>query len=156
MHRNTPQKFSHVLFICTGNYYRSRFAEALFNHRASAQRLPWRAFSRGLAIHLVDGDLSPHTELALYERAIDRSMTGQTRTSLTEKDLKRADRIIALKEVEHRPLMQRLFPEWADKVEYWGVHDLDGAMPDEALPQIETRVGHLIDELRGKASPHAR
>jgi hypothetical protein len=24
-----------VLFLCTGNYYRSRFAEELFNHRAA-------------------------------------------------------------------------------------------------------------------------
>ena len=25
-----------VLFLCTGNYYRSRFAEELFNHEADA------------------------------------------------------------------------------------------------------------------------
>ena len=42
-----------VLFVCTGNYYRSRFAEAVFNHLAAARGLPWRAVSRGLAVHLV-------------------------------------------------------------------------------------------------------
>src|SRR5271169_3864635 len=38
-----------VLFLCTGNYYRSRFAEILFNSVAGKMGLPWRASSRGLA-----------------------------------------------------------------------------------------------------------
>jgi protein-tyrosine phosphatase len=36
-----------VLFLCTGNYYRSRYAEELFNHLARAEGIGWRAFSRG-------------------------------------------------------------------------------------------------------------
>src|SRR5438132_811728 len=32
-----------VLFLCTGNYYRSRFAEVLFNSVAGKMGLPWRA-----------------------------------------------------------------------------------------------------------------
>jgi protein-tyrosine phosphatase len=39
-----------VLFLCTGNYYRSRFAEVLFNSVADRMGLPWRASSRGLAL----------------------------------------------------------------------------------------------------------
>src|SRR5258708_13890413 len=39
-----------VLFLCTGNYYRSRFAESLFNSVAGKMGLPWRASSRGLAL----------------------------------------------------------------------------------------------------------
>ncbi|MBN2191381.1 MAG: hypothetical protein JW751_01075 [Polyangiaceae bacterium] len=38
-----------VLFLCTGNYYRSRFAEAVFSHGASQRAVGWRALSRGLA-----------------------------------------------------------------------------------------------------------
>jgi protein-tyrosine phosphatase len=38
-----------VLFLCTGNYYRSRFAEELFNAHADTRRLGWRAISRPLA-----------------------------------------------------------------------------------------------------------
>ena len=34
-----------VLFLCTGNYYRSRFAEILFNSVASKLGLPWQASS---------------------------------------------------------------------------------------------------------------
>ena len=39
-----------VLFLCTGNYYRSRFAEIVFNSVAERMGLPWRASSRGLAL----------------------------------------------------------------------------------------------------------
>ena len=39
-----------VLFLCTGNYYRSRFAEILFNSVAEKMGLPWKASSRGLAL----------------------------------------------------------------------------------------------------------
>ena len=62
-----------ILFICTGNYYRSRFAEAVFNHYSEAHVLPWRAFSRGLAIHLVPPEflLSPDTHEHLTQRKIE-------------------------------------------------------------------------------------
>jgi protein-tyrosine-phosphatase len=43
MHRN-------ILFLCTGNYFRSRFAEILFNSVAGKMGLPWQASSRGLAL----------------------------------------------------------------------------------------------------------
>ena len=137
-----------VLFICTGNYYRSRFAEAVFNHHARAQNLPWRAFSRGLATHLVDGDISPHTENALKLRRIAREMTALSRTALARKDLEGAAHAIALKEVEHRPLMRRLFPDWENKITYWTVHDLDMALPDHALPAIEKLVKDLLKSLK--------
>ena len=39
-----------VLFLCTGNYFRSRFAEILFNSLSTQRGLDWTASSRGLAI----------------------------------------------------------------------------------------------------------
>src|SRR5947199_205561 len=44
-----PRHGKTVLFLCTGNYYRSRFAEVLFNSVAGKMGLTWRASSRGLA-----------------------------------------------------------------------------------------------------------
>jgi protein-tyrosine-phosphatase len=32
-----------LLFLCTGNYYRSRYAEELFNHHAARGGLLWQA-----------------------------------------------------------------------------------------------------------------
>lgn len=136
-----------ILFICTGNYYRSRYAEALFNYEAELRGLPWRAFSRGLAIHEVTGALSAHTRDALEADGIPLSCTGTDRVSLAEEDFTRASRTIALKEAEHRPMMQRQFPEWVDRVEYWGVHDLDVWVSTQALPAIRQQVSGLVDEI---------
>ncbi|MGA2052861.1 MAG: low molecular weight phosphatase family protein [Opitutales bacterium] len=141
----------HVLFICTGNYYRSRFAEAIFNHYARAGDLPWRAISRGLAVHLVDGDLSPQTRQALLERGIPLHHTAPSRQDLTRADLEAAAHVVALKEAEHRPLMTARFPDWAPRIEYWHVDDLDFATPAEALPAIETLVIDLARRLPAAA-----
>ena len=51
-----------ILFLCTGNYYRSRFAEIFFNWHAEQRVLAWRAESRGLALDASNvGPISRHT-----------------------------------------------------------------------------------------------
>jgi len=140
---------SHILFICTGNYYRSRFAEAVFNHHAEARGLSWRAFSRGLKTHLVfgEGDLSPFARAAMLARGINLRHTGEKPVQLTVDDLERSRHIIALKETEHRPMIRDMFPEWESRIEFWQVHDLDCAPPSEAIPMIEKNALRLLDKL---------
>jgi protein-tyrosine phosphatase len=65
----------------------------------------------------------------------------------TVQDLETADLIIALKESEHRPLMQDRFADYEHDVEYWHVHDVDQASSEEALPQMEKLVDELIARL---------
>lgn len=144
-----------VLFICTGNYYRSRFAEAVFNHHALRAKLPWRAFSRGLAIELAPqgSDISPHTFEALQRRSIPLASTGARPQALVDADLLRASRVIAVKEDEHRPMIQLRFPGWESRVEYWHVSDIDQTGPSEAIDVIESRVRSLVAELGGSAPP---
>jgi protein-tyrosine phosphatase len=136
-----------VLFICTGNFYRSRFAEAVFNHHAEAAGIDQRAVSRGLATHLVDSDLSPHTARALALRSIAMHRTSLSPTPLTILDLTRAKLSIALHDEEHRPMIATRFPDWVEKVRYWSVSDLP-LSPEIALPQIEQNVLALIEQLR--------
>lgn len=136
-----------VLFICTGNYYRSRFAEAVFNHEAARTTSGWRAFSRGVAIHLAPPGLSPYTQAALRARGIPLERTAEERAALTAADLRRAAQVVAMKEAEHRPYLQSGFPDWVDRIEYWHFHDIDFLAPDEVLPAIEQRVLALLHRL---------
>lgn len=137
-----------VLFICTGNYYRSRFAEAVFNHTAEAEGLNWRAFSRGMAIHYAPGPISEHTEAALTHRGILRRHTAPDRVQIAEADLSGADLVVALKDAEHRPMIVQSFPHWEEKIVFWDVTDLPDEQPEIALPAIEVEVKRLIASLR--------
>jgi protein-tyrosine phosphatase len=136
-----------ILFLCTGNYYRSRYAEALFNHEAARCGLDWCAFSRGLAVDLAPPGLSPHTARRLIERGIPCNLTGPDPVQVGERDLLRAARVIALKGPEHRPLIKRLHPAWADRIEYWEINDLDVSTPKAAMDAIEAHVAALVAEL---------
>ena len=141
---------SQILFLCTGNYYRSRFAEALFNSIATQRQLDWRAVSRGLKTGWPGnvGPVSPHTKARLDELGIDCATLSNMPIELTTHDLSAADLIIAMKEDEHRSMLARAFPGWENRVTYWHVHDLDGAAPVAALNEIEKLVRNLLTKLK--------
>jgi len=52
-------KTNRVLFLCTGNYYRSRYAEEIFNHQAGLEGLGWHASSRAVAEKLFPENVGP-------------------------------------------------------------------------------------------------
>jgi protein-tyrosine phosphatase len=137
-----------VLILCSGNYYRSRCAEILFNWAATAQRLPWRADSRGLQLHPENpGPISPHVVQFLGQRGIRLAEPIRFPRQVTESDLLAADLVVAVKEAEHRPLLARDFAAWADRVEYWQIHDVEVWSPNEALPILAVRVHDLVRRL---------
>lgn len=139
-----------ILFLCSGNYYRSRFSEAFFNWHAGKRGLRARAFSRGLATHLVADFpdlLSPHTVTRLAQLRIPEEFTSPRPVQCSNEDLATASVIVALKEAEHRPMLEELHPGWEDRVRYWHVHDVDFSAPTQALPEIETLVGSLLDDV---------
>lgn len=137
-----------LLFLCTGNYYRSRFAEEYFNHLAAAQGAGWRADSAGLA-----RDFSPFRNpgpmsiLALEE--LKRRDVAPLRAhcfprSATEADFSSFARIVALSDLEHRPLMRAHFPRWEGAVQYWEVGDTPVEAPEMALPKIAVLASSLL------------
>ncbi len=139
-----------VLFLCTGNYYRSRFAEELFNHHAPAAGLDWVARSRALAIERGARNVGPVSPVAL--RALEkRGLAAKDGKRLPQPcavgDLETADLIVALMETEHRPLMLERFSDWEHRAEYWDVGDVEVAHPDAALGAIEQEVEALIERL---------
>jgi protein-tyrosine-phosphatase len=92
-----------VLFVCTGNYYRSRFAELLFNSSARRERLGWQTISRGLELNVQNvGPISPHVCSGLRARGVELEYAGlRSPLPLALGDLLSADRVVALKRDEH-------------------------------------------------------
>ena len=145
-----------VLFLCTGNYYRSRFAELLFNHLASQSELDWSAISRALALELNSSNIGPISQAAvegLVERGIPLVEKFRYPIGLEENDLAGSNHIVAVKRDEHLPLLKQRFPPWVERVEFWQVHDMDLAPPREALAEIDQNVRRLIQRLRTLKEP---
>ena len=134
-----------VLFLCTGNYYRSRFCELYFNQLMVDQ--PFVADSKGLLAYrkINPGFMSPHT--LKYATEIDLPL-GVTKFAdqMEDRHFEQAKLVIALDETEHRPMMQKQFPEWEKRIEYWQVHDIDFTEPSEALPVLKQKVEELVDQ----------
>jgi len=137
-----------VLFLCTGNYYRSRFAEILFNSVAGKMRLPWKASSKGLALERGVNNIGSMAVSAVkaLEAIGVRAADAVARFPIqaTGDDFAVADWIVALKQAEHLPLLQERFPAWVEKVEFWQVDDA----PD-ALALIEQEVMRLVARIMG-------
>lgn len=136
-----------LIFLCTGNYYRSRFAELYFRHVARQRDMAWQVDSRGLRPGAWNiGPLSVHTQDECERLGICIEPLRNPQ-ELQLDDLRSADCVIAVKETEHRPLMLEKFPEFVDTVEYWEIHDLDAASPPETFLALKQHVDRLIDRL---------
>lgn len=143
-----------VLFLCTGNYYRSRYAEILFNSKAEQTGLKWRAISRGLAPDPRNlGPMSRDSVAALQKQGVSVEDYLRLPLEVTEADFESNDHVVAVKEAEHRPMIVQNFPNWLTKVEFWHVHDLDCCGPDEAIPHLDKEVAELLSKLSA-ANPH--
>ncbi|MBI4578933.1 MAG: low molecular weight phosphatase family protein [Planctomycetes bacterium] len=144
-----------VLFLCSGNYYRSRFAEVLFNAQAEAAGLAWRADSRavtlGESLKYIRGPISPFAVEGLTARGIVLEADVRHPMQVVEADIAGSDRVIAMKEAEHRDPLEKLFPALTDRIEYWHMHDIDCAEPAAGLAGIEGAIGELIEELKARS-----
>jgi protein-tyrosine phosphatase len=142
-----------VLFLCTGNYYRSRFAEELFNHRAAQVGVNWQARSRALAIERGLNNIGPLSPLALWgltTRGLSAKGANRPPQQCVILDLESADYIVALSEVEHRSLMRERFPNWVSCIHYWEIGDVALVQPNEALALIDVQVEALLANFRDR------
>lgn len=148
---NNLVKSSRVLFLCTGNYYRSRYAEEVFNHRATLEGLSWSSFSRAVAEKLSPenvGPISRYALEALKARGIRAAGASCNPVLCALADFAGAELIVALKDAEHRPMIESRFPSVTDRIQYWDVDDIEYLDPKTALSKIDGLVEMLIRRLK--------
>ena len=142
-----------LLFICTGNYYRSRFAEIYFQHLSDLLKLDWKSKSRGFEIERADymadiyGELSPfiRDHLNILNLKEDE---GRKRVPLNKSDLDSADLIVILDKGEHNQyLRQYAISEDDLKVIFWNVKDIHDWTPKETISLIENECQKLVNRM---------
>jgi protein-tyrosine phosphatase len=98
------------------------------------------------------GPISPDVLWGLRERGITLGPEVRFSQQLQEADLVRAARIIALDEAEHRRLLGHRFPQWVDRMEFWGVPDVPRFPVADALATMDAAVQTLIRSLSEPAT----
>ena len=142
---NLPPK-KQVLFVCTGNHYRSRFAEALFNQKAREAHLDWMAVSRGLRLVPSQQGISSLAQRELIQRGVPQELWKGDPKALTKEDLEASNYIVLMDEAEHRPMLEKQFPVRDDhKIHYWHIGEI-GKMK---LPTACKAMAKDVEELLG-------
>jgi len=140
-----------VCFVCTGNFYRSRFAEEYFEHRARIMGISAQASSRGLldpvAITRNKGPLSPLTRDELDRLGVPAPDVERFPVSLVPEDVARADLVVYMDAAQHAPMVEARQDITAEGARFWDIRDFDLEPSETALGRTRERVDALLDEL---------
>lgn len=137
-----------ILFVCTGNYYRSRFAEALFNLKAAEAHSEWRAVSRGLRLEPSQHGISALAWRELKKRGVPKNSGAGDPKALAKADLERSDYIVLMDEAEHRPMLERGFPKRDDrKIHYWHIGETEEMSAPKACAEMAREIEELLRTL---------
>ena len=124
-----------VLFICTGNWYRSRLSEVLFNYYAMMCKLDWRADSRGMTETQIKG-ISPDAMQYLEQKGLHTYLDEpRDPEAIKVSDLEEADLVLVLCRDEHEGMMRERFGqipkilESQGKLRFWNVFDVPVEAP---------------------------
>ena len=142
-----------VLFLCTGNYFRSRFSELWFNHQIVLQGHDddVHAVSAGLKVTSDNGNIGAmaiEAQIALQQRgvAVDPTQLAMPR-QVSRDDVEQADVVVAVDAEAHRPMVQELFPDLEAKIRFWSVKDLGEDEGTDPISLLQHQVDQLINAL---------
>lgn len=141
-----------ILFLCTGNYYRSRFSEEYFNAYAEQKKLDWVADSMGLQRDFTgNGNIGPIAENTLnWLSELDIKAKNATRMPkhIYVENFSEFDRVIAVSADEHKPMLEEHFSvSIFENVEYFDVEDLHIEGPETAIPRLILHLDRLINDI---------
>jgi protein-tyrosine phosphatase len=91
--------------------------------------------------------MSPFALEGLRARGVTVANLQRFPLPCTVDALKNADRVIALHDAEHRPLMQERFPDWEHRIDFWDVEDVEFMPPSLALARLDKQLDDLLRTL---------
>jgi protein-tyrosine phosphatase len=142
-----------VLFLCTGNYYRSRLAEEIFNLYATRDNITAHAVSRGLGKQWPNpnnpGPLSKNAKQFLLSLGMADNAPDRMPLPCTAEDLSRASQIIYLSKQEHTAMFTAMFPHFLiENITFWEIGDVGVQEVQEAMTQIHEQTMSLLASLK--------
>jgi|TARA_B110000467_G_C18175542_1_gene397632 protein-tyrosine phosphatase len=137
-----------VLFVCTANIHRSRFAEEVFNHLAKKSDKDYHAFSAGLKV----GDFSYRE---IYYPALENLKNFKIEPIRPKELSKHIDnvileeyyKIICMDKNEHRPMVNANPRLSKYHFEYWDIVDIPKVDSTVSLPLCYEKVVKLFEEI---------
>ena len=137
-----------VLFVCTANIHRSRFAEEVFNYFSEKNKKSASAFSAGLRV----GD---YNFRKIYYPALDNlekfnilpKRADELSVHINNIDLNQYDRLICMDKNEHKPMVQSDSHLSTFKFEYWDITDMPKVDSNISLPKCYKQVESLWNQV---------
>ena len=145
-----------ILFVCSANIFRSRFAEEVFNSLTQSSKISAQAFSAGLKV-------GEYHIRKIYRPAMDQlkhlnitpKRPDELSVHINDINLQDYDRFICMDENEHRPMVESNPLVQNIDFEYWNIIDEPKVESDVSLPICYNNVKELILDLNGELQDQA-
>ena len=140
---------NNILFVCTGNIFRSRFAEEVFNHLCKINGVDATAFSAGLQVGRYKQRKIYRPAMSELERLkIEPLRSNEDSVHINDIDVSIYDQIICMDEEEHKPMVRSNELLSGFTFQYWNIVDMPKVSSDISLPKCYKKVESLIDQLK--------
>ena len=140
---------NNILFVCTGNIFRSRFAEEVFNHLCKINGVDATAFSAGLQVGRYKQRKIYWPAMNELERLkIEPLRSNEDSVHINDIDVSIYDQIICMDEEEHKPMVRSNERLSGFTFQYWNIVDMPKVPSDISLPKCYKKVESLIDQLK--------
>jgi protein-tyrosine-phosphatase len=154
-----------VLFIGSGDMYRSKFAEAYFNNIGKLEclfmlnthgmgRYPSSRYPNAISTNV---DISESCELNKFSEEVcngyllyGNDCYTKEHSSISDDDFKYCDKIIVVSEKEQKEFLEDNYKKYIDKMVFWNIKPVkgDNKVKQKVVNKIKKKVKELYMELK--------
>lgn len=131
-----------ILFVCTGNSYRSPIAEALLKKVRGDLEV------ESAGTHPA-GMIASNSKKFLEKENASKNLKGAPE-GIERKNLEEYDLIIAMKQ-NHKNEILRRYPQMEDRIQVWNINDpiyLSYGSDKEVFEEIKRKVSELVESIK--------